>query len=282
MPYGVAAIRGTFFNASIVNGQCMVSCLTGNVEVSNNQGATSLSGGQATQIVGAYNPPTPPAPMPASVIDQFRQQHQWLQQTAQNIDQNQGVGSPESAGSGETSTSENVANALGSENNSPPESMLPADNTSNDDSGSNEDSEAPTIDKIEDIILWVDSLSDYELPDTVEVIMSNQTVAVKPVVWNRDEADNSITNQLRIPGTVNGYIGKVWIIIMEKETEEPTIEEISDVEVIVDSFDEYTPDEYPQTVEVKLSNGTYQQRIVSWNLAGICHLLQNSNIGKAG
>ncbi|MDD3268677.1 MAG: Ig-like domain-containing protein, partial [Syntrophomonadaceae bacterium] len=91
MPYGVAAIRGTFISISIgSNGQCSVSCLTGSATISSQSGnSVNLGGGQSTGLQQQGAPPAPPAPMNVQEQQEFQQAREWVEQTAQEIDQNQ-------------------------------------------------------------------------------------------------------------------------------------------------------------------------------------------------
>ncbi|MDD3363480.1 MAG: S-layer homology domain-containing protein [Syntrophomonas sp.] len=88
MPWGVAAVRGTFFMISVSpNGESIVGCLTGNTEVTNGGQTVPLTGNQSTQITQQNVPPSSPAPMPAAVAQQFVQATEWIQTTAKTMDQ---------------------------------------------------------------------------------------------------------------------------------------------------------------------------------------------------
>ncbi|MDD3363843.1 MAG: S-layer homology domain-containing protein [Syntrophomonas sp.] len=95
MPWGVAGIRGTFFQVSVAsNGQSSVGCLIGNVEVSNHGVTVPLTGNQSTQVTQASAPPPPPTPLPPAAVQQFVQEQNWLQQTAQVMQQVQEAAPP--------------------------------------------------------------------------------------------------------------------------------------------------------------------------------------------
>ncbi len=87
MPWGVAAVRGTFFMINVnSSNQSDIGCLTGNIEVSNQGATVPLQGGQETHIGAQNSPPTVGAPMSNLKIEQFNQVKAWIQATAQNID----------------------------------------------------------------------------------------------------------------------------------------------------------------------------------------------------
>lgn len=89
MPWGVAAIRGTFWQALVAfDGQTSVSCLTGDAEVTSGGQTVSLGQNQSTQITSPSAPPPPPAHMPPAAIQQFAQEQTWIQQTARIMDEN--------------------------------------------------------------------------------------------------------------------------------------------------------------------------------------------------
>jgi len=95
MPWGVAAVRGTFVMISVApSGQASVSCLTGTAEVTNGGQTVPLGQNQCTQVTTQTAAPPPPAPMPPAAIQQFAQVQTWIQQTAQTMDQNQELATP--------------------------------------------------------------------------------------------------------------------------------------------------------------------------------------------
>lgn len=88
MPYGVAAVRGTFLMINIgSDGQSNVSCLSGNAELSSPGGNVNLNGGQSSGITQPGAPPPPPAPMTPQQQLQAQQAQQWVQQTQQQMQQ---------------------------------------------------------------------------------------------------------------------------------------------------------------------------------------------------
>lgn len=91
MPWGVSAIRGTFFKATVKqDGSSMVSCLTGNVDVTSSNGAgVVLGGSQSSSLTGQASPPTPVTGLTPAQMQQEFNQSQWLLETALQMDLNQ-------------------------------------------------------------------------------------------------------------------------------------------------------------------------------------------------
>ncbi len=119
MPWGVAAIRGTFWhNAVNNNGTGSTSILTGTGDVTAGGQTVSLVAGQATQGTGANTPPEPPAPMSPSQMGEWAQAASWAQQTAQAIQQNQEAAPPQAPGPNQTGNTpppnlvQNINNAI--------------------------------------------------------------------------------------------------------------------------------------------------------------------------
>lgn len=107
MPWGVAAIRGSFWQNIVNNdGSGFMSQLEGNGSVTSGGQTVNLSPGQATAGSGAGAPPTPPAPMTPSQLSQWAQQQSWVENTFNNMSQNQGSPAPGApAGSGAAGSS---------------------------------------------------------------------------------------------------------------------------------------------------------------------------------
>lgn len=92
MPWGVAAIRGTFWNNIVNNnGSGSTSILTGSGEVTAGGQTVSLGAMQATQVTGANTPPAPPAAMTPTQMSVWSQAATWAQQRAEAIQQSQEV-----------------------------------------------------------------------------------------------------------------------------------------------------------------------------------------------
>ncbi|MDD3363836.1 MAG: hypothetical protein PHZ03_02520 [Syntrophomonas sp.] len=90
MPWGVAAIRGTFVVITVdPSGQSSVGCLTGEAQVTNGGVTVPLTGNQSTQVTQQNAPPPPPVTLPPAAVQHFIQEQTWLQQTAQIMEQNQ-------------------------------------------------------------------------------------------------------------------------------------------------------------------------------------------------
>jgi len=90
MPWGIAAIRGTFIKVSVnPNGTCDVACLTGSAEVSGSNGASApLGGGQSSSITTQGSAPTNAAPMSQEDKAAFAQEQAWVVNTALLVDTN--------------------------------------------------------------------------------------------------------------------------------------------------------------------------------------------------
>ncbi|GBF35354.1 hypothetical protein DCCM_4477 [Desulfocucumis palustris] len=95
MPWGVAAIRGTFWQNSVHgDGSSSTSLLTGEGEVTSGDETVGLTGGQSTGITGPGAPPSPPAPNGPEENQEWLNESQWVQQQAQQIQQNQEAQTP--------------------------------------------------------------------------------------------------------------------------------------------------------------------------------------------
>jgi len=95
MPWGVAAVRGTFVMISVSpSGQASVSCLNGNAEVTNGGQTVPLGQNQSTQVTTENAPPPTPAPMAPAVVQLFDQVKTWIEATAKTMDQNQEQAAP--------------------------------------------------------------------------------------------------------------------------------------------------------------------------------------------
>ncbi len=109
MPWGVAAVRGTFVLINVVpGGQNNVSCLTGDASVSNAGQTVDLGQNQSTAIGAATAPPAPSAPLTTVAAQQFAQEKNWIEQTAQMMDQVQATVTPPPPIPSLTNTTPNV------------------------------------------------------------------------------------------------------------------------------------------------------------------------------
>jgi|GEM_PF-1811261 len=91
MPWGVAAVRGTYIKASVfADGTCKVSCLTGSAEVSGGSGSSvPLGQGQSSSVTGQGQAAGTVAGLSADDKAAFQQVQGWVMQTAVNMDLNQ-------------------------------------------------------------------------------------------------------------------------------------------------------------------------------------------------
>ncbi|MGE5391799.1 MAG: 6-bladed beta-propeller [Deltaproteobacteria bacterium] len=91
MPWGIAAIRGTYIKVSVYpDGKCKVACLTGDAEISGNEGSSvAVNGGQTGRIDGENEAPQSSGPLTAQDKQEFDQHQDWILNTALQQDLNQ-------------------------------------------------------------------------------------------------------------------------------------------------------------------------------------------------
>ncbi|KJS14530.1 MAG: hypothetical protein VR69_17590 [Peptococcaceae bacterium BRH_c4b] len=90
MPWGVAAVRGTFWSNEVGLKELITSVLNGEMTLTTTGGQTvTISGGQMTTVDSAGGPPTPPAPMPPEVAQVWQALQDWVTQRAEEIQNNQ-------------------------------------------------------------------------------------------------------------------------------------------------------------------------------------------------
>ncbi|MGE5381208.1 MAG: S-layer homology domain-containing protein [Methylocystaceae bacterium] len=87
MPWGVAAIRGTFWSNEVTSAGQSTSVANGSVEVSAGGQTVTVPAGQATTVISATAPPVPPAPMPAAEQKAWQEQITWVEQTVTQMQQ---------------------------------------------------------------------------------------------------------------------------------------------------------------------------------------------------
>jgi hypothetical protein len=93
MPWGIAAIRGTFYKVSVnAGGSCKVSCLTGSAELTSSNGSTVTLGGNQSSAINTMNDnPAPADSMSQNEVDAFSREQQWIVDTSINIDTSKAV-----------------------------------------------------------------------------------------------------------------------------------------------------------------------------------------------
>lgn len=91
MPWGVAAVRGTFIRATVYpDGTCKVSCLTGNASMQGNTGSSvALGEGQTSSVSGDGQAAGQASSLSADDKAAFEQVQTWVLETALNMDMNQ-------------------------------------------------------------------------------------------------------------------------------------------------------------------------------------------------
>lgn len=85
MPWGVAAIRGTFWMNWVGSNQQSTNVVEGQAEVTSGGQTIPVSAGYSTTIGSASAPPAPPVLMTLQQRQQWNNERDWFQQTAQNI-----------------------------------------------------------------------------------------------------------------------------------------------------------------------------------------------------
>lgn len=92
MPWGVAAIRGSFWQSAVnSNGSGSTNLLEGSAQVIAGGQTVSLSPGESSGGSSAGGPPSAPTPMTAAQISEWVQAQSWMMQTAQQMMENQGT-----------------------------------------------------------------------------------------------------------------------------------------------------------------------------------------------
>ncbi len=102
MPWGVAAIRGTFWSNLVgSNGSSGMSLLTGEGQMTSGGQTVPLTGGQSSTVSGSGAPPSPPSPMTGGQRQAWTQPGvaNWAQQRAGEIQNNMGAQPPPPPGS---------------------------------------------------------------------------------------------------------------------------------------------------------------------------------------
>jgi len=74
MPWGVAAIRGTFWSNTVSITYCGMTILVGDGDLSSGGQTQTLSPGQSSGINRQGNPPSPPGPMSPSEAGEWSRQ----------------------------------------------------------------------------------------------------------------------------------------------------------------------------------------------------------------
>jgi hypothetical protein len=95
MPWGVAAIRGTFISVTVnADGTCNVSCLTGSAEISDTSGNTVSLGGGTSSGITEGGTPASPVPMNAQAVQSFGNVQGWIVNTALQMEVNKEAAPP--------------------------------------------------------------------------------------------------------------------------------------------------------------------------------------------
>lgn len=264
MPWGVAAVRGTFLLASVnPQGGGTISCLDGITEVSSYTSTGELSdpvavtGGQETNVAEAGAPPSPPAPMSQDSIQQFAQEQEWLVNTAKEMDNQREMTPPPPETAQENGSEPPEPPPTPPEEQSPPNSELerilsamqdtgiqaPDDKKEQDSSASGGDgsTSSPTVSEIislsggsgspiKDIsgkfTDRVEKGTTYILPTSARVKMSNGQEESRTISWNPASVDTNTVGTFNFTGTISNYAGYITLQLSVIE-----ISEIQDINI---------------------------------------------------
>lgn len=89
MPWGVAAIRGSFWSNTVSSSGCGMTLLEGDGDLTNGGQTQNLSPGQSSGISNQGGPPSPPGPMSPSEAGEWSQQRSWVTNIASDMLNNQ-------------------------------------------------------------------------------------------------------------------------------------------------------------------------------------------------
>ncbi|WP_054696219.1 S-layer homology domain-containing protein [Syntrophomonas palmitatica] len=89
MPWGIAAIRGSFWSNTVSSSSCSTSLLEGDASMTAGGGSQSLAPGQASTVGSAGGTPSVPTVMSASEKSAWAQEKGWVQSRAEAIQNNQ-------------------------------------------------------------------------------------------------------------------------------------------------------------------------------------------------
>jgi hypothetical protein len=126
----------------------------------------------------------------------------------------------------------------------------------------------PVILSVENIKAVVNQGSEFKLPGTVKVIMSNKKKSEVQVKWDNQVIDTNKSGEYTIKGLINGYNKPVLITL----SVEKYIVSIENLDKEINQGDSFN---LPSTVEVKLSDNTSKKALVTWKQS-------NTDINKAG
>lgn len=113
MPWGIAAIRGSFWNSAVnANGSGSTNLLEGSAQVTAGGQTVSLSPGESSGGSSSVAPPSPPAPMTQVQLSEWSQVQSWVQSTFDNMSQNPGAPPPGTLGNSNNSPSQILSQTL--------------------------------------------------------------------------------------------------------------------------------------------------------------------------
>lgn len=296
MPWGVAAIRGTFFEVSVgSNGNATVSCLTGNAEVSNGGVTIPLGERQETHVVAPNAAPAPTAAFSIETVKEFVAEKTWIENTAQTIDQAREVASPppppivpEQPVLAPSLTQQAIIPAVPATQviHIPTTVQVVIEALESSGLGNNPLNITPPVElpspSPSQVIITIDNISatvavgeSYSLPTTVTAHMSNNSSQQVPVSWTPATVNTSVAGIYTFSGNVSRYNGTVTLTLIVEVSpslvipiEQPptslvitNIDNISATAAVGESYS------LPTSVTARMSDNSNQQVQVSWMTA---------------
>jgi len=125
----------------------------------------------------------------------------------------------------------------------------------------------PIILSISDIEQTINQGDDYSLPETIEVMMSDNSKKQLPITWKPSTVDTSIIGAYWFYGKVSGWSKDVKLtLIINSSPSEQTISSIADISKTINKNDSYS---LPTTVEATMKDGSKKQVSVIWNTLNV-------------
>jgi len=167
MPWGVAAIRGSFWNNFVDAKSNSTVLLEGVAEVTAGGQTVSLPPGQSSNVGSAGSAPSAPAPMSAAQKSEWQQNKDWVQEKVQAIEANQQIAAQNAPISTTVSEAVNKAMSDTGVNNA-------SQNTSTSSSSSSSSSNSS---------YYSQTAGSWGLTDITSVVYDNQSVLLTQDFW---------------------------------------------------------------------------------------------------
>lgn len=216
MPWGVAAVRGTFFSAGVdPSGRSVVSVLSGHVDLTSGGQTTLIQPGNTSSIDDPDAPPVPPTPMPPNEAEEWQQEQDWLLERAQDMSDQQAL-DPSAPNEIETSASpednnpvQEIQNALNQLESKFNQTSTPT----SDSGGSSRPSEpseptTPTSDPLDPELMGINHLTVYEKPEEIIwaiAVLGLQEGDIVKVYRNQDDTI-PLVEPLQVPSSYDRII----------------------------------------------------------------------------